>query len=133
MTKFSKKRTVLVDSEFHHDLLTICKESSAQIADNYPPDSFQRMFWEQQQLASNVQTAHGMRWDPLMIRWCLYLRHLSSGAYNLLRESGVVSLPSQRTLRDYTYYTSQCTGFSGIHVYTVLYTCRNCSKQTPMK
>jgi hypothetical protein len=81
------------------------------------------MFWEQPQLASNVQTAHGMPWDPVMIRWFLYLRHLSSGAYNLLRESGVVSLPSQRTLRDYTYYTSQCTGFSGICVYTCMYMC----------
>ena len=53
-----------------------------------------------------------MRWDPLMIRWSLYLRHLSSGAYETLRESGVIKLPSQRTLRDYTYHTAATTGFS---------------------
>lgn len=47
-----------------------------------------------------------------MIRWCIYLRHKSSGAYDLLRESGVVSLPSQRTLRDYTHYIPPSTGFS---------------------
>ncbi len=46
------------------------------------------------------------------IRWCLYLRHLSGSAYDLLRNSGVLKLPSQRTLRDYTYYTQATTGFS---------------------
>ena len=30
----------------------------------------------------------------------------------MLRESGVVKLPSQRTLRDYTYYTETKCGFS---------------------
>ena len=47
-----------------------------------------------------------------MIRWCLYLRHLSGRAYDMMRESGVVNLPSQRTLRDYTYHTHASTGFS---------------------
>ena len=45
-------------------------------------------------------------------RWCLYLRHLSSSAYEVLRNSGVLVLPSQRTLRDYTYYTESAPGFS---------------------
>ncbi len=31
---------------------------------------------------------------------------------DLLRNSGVLKLPSQRTLRDYTYYTQATTGFS---------------------
>ena len=30
----------------------------------------------------------------------------------MLRESGAIRLPSQRTLRDYTYYTKATTGFS---------------------
>ena len=42
----------------------------------------------------------GEAWSGNLIRWCLYLRHLSSGAYEMLRSS-----PSQRTLRDYMYYT----------------------------
>ncbi len=52
-----------------------------------------------------------MRWDPLMIRWCLYLRHFSSSGYEMLRASGVIK-PSQRTLRDYTYVTKTKTGFA---------------------
>ena len=39
-------------------------------------------------------------------------RHKSSSAYSHLRESGVLSLPSQRTLRDYTHYISTGAGFS---------------------
>ena len=72
----------------------------------------------------------GMRWHPLMIRWCLYLRHksvitihnyhtihvydaqLPGAAYDALRTSGCIRLPSQRTLRDYTHYIKSSSGFS---------------------
>ena len=53
-----------------------------------------------------------MRWHPLVIKWCIYLRHLSGSAYELLRNAGYLKLPSQRTLRDYTYLTSARVGFS---------------------
>jgi hypothetical protein len=45
-------------------------------------------------------------------RWSIYLRHLSGKGYELLRESGCITLPSQRTLRDYTYYNETKIGFS---------------------
>ena len=51
-----------------------------------------------------------MRWDPLMIRWCLYIRHVSGRGYDMLKESGVISLPFQRTLWDHTYFTRQQWG-----------------------
>ena len=38
--------------------------------------------------------------------------HLSGRAYEMLRESGCITLPSQRTLRDYTHYVRSTTGFS---------------------
>ena len=47
-----------------------------------------------------------------MIKWCLYLRHLSGKAYEMLRESGCITLPSHRTLSDYTHYVHSTTGFS---------------------
>ena len=47
-----------------------------------------------------------------MIRWCLYLRHICGEGYEMLQESGTIKLPSQRTLRDYTYYTKTTVGFS---------------------
>ena len=47
-----------------------------------------------------------------MIRWSLYLRHLSSSAYDMIRESGAITLPCQRTLRDCTFYIQPMVGFS---------------------
>ena len=49
-----------------------------------------------------------------MTRWCIYLSHKSSRVYDLLRRSGIVSLPSTRTLRDYTHYISSQAGFSKV-------------------
>lgn len=46
-----------------------------------------------------------------MIKWCLYLRHLSSSGYEALKKSGCISLPSQRKCRDYTHYVRATTGF----------------------
>ena len=48
----------------------------------------------------------------MMIKWCLFLRHHSSHAYELLRKSGCIELPSQRTLRDYTHHCKNTVGFS---------------------
>ena len=47
-----------------------------------------------------------------MIKWCIYLRYLSQGAYETLRLSKCIFLPSQRTLRDYTHHLKPGSGFS---------------------
>ena len=53
-----------------------------------------------------------MRWHPTIIKWCLYIRRKSAGAYEALRDSGCLSLPSQRTLHDYTHCFKASTEFS---------------------
>ena len=42
------------------------------------------------------------RWHPMLIRWCLNLKMLSSSAYDSLRR--VLTLPCGRTLQDYTHF-----------------------------
>ncbi len=71
---------VEVDSNTHSDLVQIMKENSAK-SDN----SFQNLFWEQQKKATLLKNARNMKWHPLMIKWCLYLRHISGKAYDTLR------------------------------------------------
>ena len=61
----------------------------------------------------------GRRWHPLFIRWCLNIALTSSKAYNIIRESEFVVLPSRRTLRDYTNYFKSKPGFQ-IQVDTLL-------------
>ena len=92
------------------DLKQIMEDSDQHINTQYPKDSFMYLFWTQQKEALAKKNMGGMRWHPLMIRWCLYLRHQSNKAYEVLRDAGL-SLPSQRTLRDYTYCTKTTTGF----------------------
>ena len=88
------------------------QEHSPDIASRFPENSFERIFWDQQRQANAANKAQGRRWHPLMVKWCLYLRHVSSRAYEVLRNSGVVTLPSQRTLRDYTHFVESVPGFS---------------------
>lgn len=71
---------------------------------------FMKLFWEQQKLAakSNGST----RYHPMMIRFCLSLAAKSSAAYDELCSSGVLTLPSRRTLRDYKNAIKPSTGFN---------------------
>ena len=105
-------RGVTMDETMSTDLHTIMTAENDSVLQSFPEGSFGRLFWKQQLDALSKGDKRGMRWDPLMVKWCLYLRHKSSGAYELLRESGCVSLPSQRTLRDYTHYVKATVGFS---------------------
>ena len=108
----TEERGISVDSSLHDDLLQIMQDNSEAVCEAHPSGSFGRVFWETQMKAASLDDARHMRWDPVMVRWCLYLRHLSSSAYEMIRETGTIKLPSQRTLRDYTYHTKAVVGFS---------------------
>ena len=83
----------------------------SQELSSYPEDTFESLFWQQQQAAARLRNPSSMRWHPLFTKWCLYLRHVSGRGYEILRSSGCLRLPSQRTLRDYTHYTKTSVGF----------------------
>eukprot|EP00731_Ephydatia_muelleri_P006390 Em0003g638a len=103
---------VNLNNDMHDDVCTIMKQQNDDIVRLYPEGSFQRLFWSQQLDAARVKNASSMKWHPLMIKWCLYLRYKSSGAYEALKESGCLKLPSQRTLRDYTHVIKAANGFT---------------------
>ncbi|CAB4010182.1 Transposable element P transposase, partial [Paramuricea clavata] len=52
-----------------------------------------------------------IRYHPHIIRFCLSLHAKSPAAYKELRESGVLVLPSERTLRDYRNFFKPRAGF----------------------
>lgn len=103
---------MVIDPDTHDDMVSVMQEHTPDVHEKHPPDSFPRLFWDQQRQASSVATPSAMKWHPLMIKWCIYLRHLSSSSYEALRQSGCISLPSQRTLWDYTHFASARAGFS---------------------
>ena len=102
---------IALDKGTSGDMVAIMQEEEEAVRKAYPDNSFQMIFWKQQKEAAE-RSPKGMRWHPIMIKWCIYLRHLSSKAYETLRESGCIALPSQRTLRDYTNCIKAKAGFS---------------------
>ena len=77
---------------------------------DYSQDHFHKVFWDQQCQYNKLSCKKKMKWHPLMIRFALNLQYLSSSAYNAV--GNFLSLPTQRTLRDYTHFTSFQTGLS---------------------
>ena len=100
-----------LDELFQNDLISIMNDNNDKIKMAYPEGSFARLFWEEQLKASLTDDMRQVRWHPCMIKWCLNLKLLSTSAYHALRTSGFVTLPSERTLRDYTSYFSNQPGF----------------------
>ena len=70
---------------------------------------FMKPFWEEQQKYVMSSSSSSIRYHPMVIKFCLSLAAKSSSAYSDLRcnsktNSGVLILPSLRTLRDYRNY-----------------------------
>ncbi len=105
---------VTLDEGVSHDFQTIMTDESDRVNTKYTEDTFEHIFWNQQQsaLSRTGKGKKGVRWHPLMVKWCLYLRHQSNKAYETLRDSGLIALPSQRTLRDYSNAVEAGAGFS---------------------
>ena len=111
LKKLKETRGSFVDKATNEDLLNILSHSSGAIQSS-ENQKFQTIFWEQQLKAKSCKRNQGVQWHPAIIRWCLYLHHRSSGAYSTLRKTGVIALPSERTLRDYRNFCPASTGFS---------------------
>ena len=77
LDKAIEKRGVEVDSDLHEDLVSTVNESTLEVEKQYPPDSFQRVFWEQQRQAMEKTDARSMRWEPAMIRFVVIFPTLS--------------------------------------------------------
>lgn len=98
-----QKSSIEVDHELSKDIVTIFGQS-----DDVTP--FVSLFWQQQKkLFSSTKT--GVRYHPMLIRYCLSLAAKSPSCYEQLRNSNILVLPSQRTLRDYKNFIWPKRGF----------------------
>ena len=102
---------VHISGDLERDLIQIMTENSEEITRVYPKDSFAHLFWTEQLKAAACKDSRQVRWHPLIIRWCINLKLMSSSAYFAMRSVGFLKLPSERTLRDYTNYFDQQTGY----------------------
>ena len=111
LSKVMNKVGVSLNSDLTNDLHEVMEITEHQALKEFQPGTFQHIFWHQQKEAAE-KDRRGIQWHPAMIKWCLFLRHQSSRAYETLQQSGVIHLPSQRTLRDYSQSIKTGAGFS---------------------
>ena len=111
IARIMQEKGVDVDEQLSNDLEHIMKEETQKIRKECHEDSFKRLFWEQQLEAMRLKDKRQMRWHPTLIKWCLNLKLISSAAYHTVRSSGVLTLPSERTLRDYSNVIEGKAGF----------------------
>ena len=106
------KDGVILDSKLHNDMEAIMHDVSKEVEENHPDGSFRQLFWDQQIQALKLQgNKCQIRWHPALIKWCLHIKYKSSSAYHAIRSTGVLTLPSERTLNDYTHVVKERVGF----------------------
>lgn len=104
-----------IQSKLEKESMEVSPNSHAQLKNiidkcQMEEDSFVQKFWEEQQKAFRCKKG-GMRWHPMMIRFAVLLHSQSPSAYRSLREIGVLKLPAESTLRDYTNFLHPKSGF----------------------
>lgn len=104
MSKEIHARGIEVKPDMAGDLNQIMADHSESIT------PFMKLFWEQQK--SQFSKGSGARYHPMIIRFCLSLVAKSASAYDELRDSKVLTLPSRRTLRDYCNAIRPSPGFN---------------------
>ncbi len=92
------------------DITSVVTEVTPSVEKSLPVDSPQRICWDQQLLYNSLVEKRQIRWHPLVVRFALNLKYLSSTAYRAVRQSGLIRLPSERTLTDYTHWANLHTG-----------------------
>ena len=70
------------------DIRTIITNNNDAISRSYSQESFEYLFWKQQKDSMLLKDSRQMRWHPMLIKWCIHLRMLSSSCYDSLRSSG---------------------------------------------
>ena len=98
-----EKSGIEVDHNLSNDLTTIL--SGAQEV-----TPFMNLFWQQQKKLLQSSPS-GVKYHPMVIRYALSLAAKSPSCYEEIRQSKILVLPSQRTLRDYRNYIRPTRGF----------------------
>ena len=106
-----KSSSISVDSNLNNDLVSIMSD-----ADPSKVSPFMKFFWEEQQKYLKSSST-GVRYHPMIIRYCLSLASKSASAYDDIRYdektgTGFLILPSRRRLRDYKNYIRPERGFN---------------------
>ena len=103
MQKEISSKSITINSSIADDIEEVMNK-------NLNVSPFMKLFWEQQKSSQNNRS--GVRYHPMIIRFCFSVASKSASAYNELHSSNVLTLPSLRTLRDYKNAIRPTTRFN---------------------
>ena len=119
-TERSKQKMLLVKlekmkEELEHRPLDLPKDLHGDlkkaVEEGVIEDPLAKLFWEEQ-IKAFQKPNKGMRWHPTMVRLAILLRCQSKAAYTTLRNTGILKLPGESTLKDYTNAVLPQAGFN---------------------
>lgn len=102
MSKEIVHASIKIDDQLSVDLDQLMEENISHAS------PFMKLFWKEQ--VKNF-SQKSKRYHPMVIRFCLSMASKSGSMYDELRHSGILCLPSKRTLRDYRNVIPPKTGF----------------------
>lgn len=108
----------IVGPKMHKSLKKVLDDKKGEL------QPLQKLFWEEQVKAFNCKDKRGMRWHPSMIRLAILIHSRSSAAYDTLQKTGVLHLPSESTLQDYTNVSCPAEGFTNESMDNIRHTAR---------
>ena len=101
-----------MSQEDSEEFTKLMDDLTPTVDQEFESGSPQQLLWQQQLKYNQLKTKEQMRWHPLVIRFALSLHYSSRAAYRTVTKSGFLSLPSERTLRDYSHW---CTTQNGVN------------------
>ena len=105
-----EKEGVELSKEQNENLSKVLKENPPDFEEGSPA----WLLWQQQKEMAEKKDSRGMRWHPLMIRWCLSIYYTSASAYKQLSSNKLsfLKLPHISTLKKYGSFTKPTSGFN---------------------
>ena len=110
ISKLISKEGEQIEEKHHEGLAEIMSSTEC----TFEPDTPQWLLWQQQKEQAKKKDSRGMRWHPLIIRWCLSIYHTSAAAYRQLTSKKLqfIKLPHTNTLKKFSQFTTPSTGFN---------------------
>lgn len=110
--KLTSTSGVILDAGVSKSFIEIMKNNNQTALLQFKENSPQHILWKQQFEAATKPNLKQMRWHPTLLRWCIALHAKSPAAYRMIKNSNVLLLPHENTLRDYTHFTSAGAGWN---------------------
>ncbi|XP_071508744.1 uncharacterized protein [Diadema antillarum] len=110
IAKMFEEESQSLSMEENTSFSTVFMQATCEVPDQFEEGTRMKILWDQQ-LTSIQNHPNATRWHPAILRLCIALQAQSPSSHELFRKSGLLALPHQQTLKQYTNFTMDKSGF----------------------